>query len=83
MNHSDPSHENHEERPTSGANGHTGHGLMMLICVALMGGAAAFLLWRGGSLGSSAWLLLPMLLCLGMHLLMHNHLGLHRRDRDE
>ncbi|WP_163560695.1 hypothetical protein [Halomonas sp. NO4] len=81
MNHHDPSsHENHEERSPSGSHGHAGHGLMMLACVALMGGAAALLLWRGEALGDSAWLLLPMLLCLGMHVFMHRHGHRHRDD---
>ncbi|WP_163577029.1 hypothetical protein [Halomonas faecis] len=79
MNHTDPSHESHEEQSPSGNRGHAGHGLMMLACVALMGGAAALLLWRSDSLGSGAWLLLPMLLCLGMHFVMHRH-GHHHRD---
>ena len=30
-----------------------------------------------------AWLLLPLALCLGMHFLMHRHVGHDQRDRDE
>ncbi|MYL24325.1 hypothetical protein GLV89_11115 [Halomonas alkaliantarctica] len=76
MNHDDPSHENRE---TDAPVGRAVHGWMMLACVALMGGAAALLLWRGESLSGSAWLLLPMGLCLGMHFFMHRH-GHHRDD---
>ena len=35
------------------------------------------------SLSSGAWLLLPLALCLGMHFLMHRHVGHDQRDRDE
>lgn len=59
------------------------HKWMMTACVALMGGAVLLFMWRGQSLGSVAWLVLPLALCLGMHLLMHRHLGHHQRDRDE
>ncbi|MGJ7458839.1 DUF2933 domain-containing protein [Halomonas sp. RA08-2] len=48
-----------------------------------MGGAVLLLMWRGQSLTSGAWLVLPLALCLGMHLLMHRHLGHHQRDQDE
>ncbi|WP_133154965.1 hypothetical protein [Billgrantia endophytica] len=46
---------------------------MMIACVVLMGGAMLPLLWRGQTPGSGVWLLLPMLLCLGAHFLMHRH----------
>ncbi|WP_346796798.1 hypothetical protein R5M92_15150 [Halomonas sp. Bachu 37] len=81
MKHFDPTQEN-QERSSTGNRGHSGHGLMMLVCVALMGAAAVLLLWRGESFGGSAWLLLPMVLCLGMHVFMHRHLG-SQRDREE
>jgi hypothetical protein len=79
MNHSGPSNQNHDEGSLSGRRGHTGHGMMMLACVVLMGGAALLLLWRGEWLNGSAWLLLPMGLCLGIHFVMHRH-GHHRDD---
>lgn len=59
------------------------HKGMMTACLVLMGGAVLLLMWRGQSLASGAWLVLPLALCLGMHLLMHRHLGHHQRDRDE
>lgn len=59
------------------------HKWMMTACLVLMGGAVLLFMWRGQSLGSGAWLVLPLALCLGMHLLMHRHLGHHQRDRDE
>lgn len=65
---------------------HTGalHKWMMTACLVLMGVAMLILLWRGNTFGAGTWLLLlPMALCLGMHLLMHRHLGHHQRDRDE
>ena len=37
-------------------------------CVAIMGGGAALLMWRGVG---SGWWLLPMVLCLGAHFLLH------------
>ncbi|EWH03918.1 DUF2933 domain-containing protein [Halomonas sp. BC04] len=50
------------------------HRWMMTICLVAMGGALLFTVLRGQSLGSGTWLLiLPMLLCLGMHFLMHRH----------
>jgi fatty acid desaturase len=56
------------------------HQWMMIACVVLMGGAVLLVMWRGQSMGSGAWLLLPLALCLGMHFLMHRHLGHHDRD---
>lgn len=56
---------------------------MMTACVVLMGGAVLLFMWRGQSLSSGAWLVLPLALCLGMHFLMHRHLGHHQRDRSE
>ena len=69
-------------RPRAGAPGHdeqaghdhgggAGKGLhkgMALACVAIMGGGAALLMWRGVG---SGWWLLPMVLCLGAHFLLH------------
>ncbi|WP_162623016.1 hypothetical protein [Billgrantia lactosivorans] len=54
------------------------HAWMMPLCLGLMGLAVVLLMWRGQGAGG-AWLLLPMLLCLGMHFLMHRH-GHHHRD---
>lgn len=58
------------------------HHAMMFACLALMGGAMLLLIWRSQPLGSGAWLLLPMVLCLGAHLLLHRH-GHHGDSRDE
>ncbi|QOR38174.1 hypothetical protein HNO52_06365 [Billgrantia diversa] len=46
------------------------HAWMMPLCLILMGSAFLLLMWRGEAAGG-VWLLLPMMLCLGMHLLMH------------
>lgn len=59
------------------------HKWMMTACVVLMGSAVLLVMWRGQLLGSGAWLVLPLALCLGLHFLMHRHLGHHQRDRDE
>ncbi|MDI5889539.1 hypothetical protein [Halomonas rhizosphaerae] len=59
------------------------HKWMMTACVVLMGGAVLLFMWRGQSLSSGAWLVLPLALCLGMHFLMHRRLGHHEPDRDE
>ncbi|WP_373181651.1 hypothetical protein [Halomonas campaniensis] len=59
------------------------HHWMMTACVVLMGVAMLIVLWRGNSLGAAWLLLLPMGLCLGMHVLMHRHLGHHPNDRNE
>ncbi|WP_146802079.1 hypothetical protein [Bisbaumannia pacifica] len=56
------------------------HKWMMTACLMLMGGAVLLFMWRGQSLASGAWLLLPLALCLGMHFLMHRHLGDHQHD---
>jgi hypothetical protein len=56
---------------------------MMTACLVLMGGAVLLFMWHGQSLASGAWLVLPLALCLGMHFLMHRHLGHHHGDRDE
>ncbi|WP_355660899.1 hypothetical protein [Halomonas salifodinae] len=57
------------------------HHAMMFACLAVMGGAM-LLIWRAPSPGNGAWLLLPMALCLGAHLLLHRH-GHHGDSRDE
>ncbi len=59
------------------------HHWMMTACLVIMGVAMFFLTWRGQSLGTGAWLLLPLTLCLGMHFLMHRHFGHHQRNKDE
>ncbi len=59
------------------------HKGMMTACLVLMGGAVLLLMWRGQSLASGAWLVLPLALCLVMHFLMHRHLGDHPRDGNE
>lgn len=57
------------------------HHWMMTICVVIMGAAMLLLTWRAQSLGSGTWLLLlPIGLCLGLHLLMHRH-SKHHDDR--
>jgi fatty acid desaturase len=48
------------------------HTWMMTICLVMMGGAILFFMWRGQT-GGSLLLLLPMLLCLGMHFFLHRH----------
>ncbi|CAM3472931.1 DUF2933 domain-containing protein [Halomonas lysinitropha] len=58
------------------------HKWMMTGCMVLMGGAVLLFMWRGQSLSSGAWLVLPLALCLGMHFLMHRHTGHHQRDQD-
>ncbi|MFQ3786721.1 hypothetical protein [Halomonas sp. A29] len=55
------------------------HAWMMPLCLILMGSAFLLVMWRGQASGG-AWLLLPMMLCLGMHLLMHRHGHSHRDD---
>ncbi|MGR2739117.1 hypothetical protein ACUY1T_11780 [Billgrantia sp. Q4P2] len=55
------------------------HAWMMPLCLILMGSAFLLVMWRGETAGG-AWLLLPMMLCLGMHLLMHRHGHPHRDD---
>ncbi|MBA2779574.1 DUF2933 domain-containing protein [Billgrantia kenyensis] len=57
------------------------HGGMMTLCLVMMGAAMLFVLWRGQT-GSSLLLLLPMLLCLGMHFFLHRH-GHDHRDEGE
>ncbi|MBZ0329318.1 hypothetical protein KZO25_03195 [Halomonas sp. ANAO-440] len=67
---------------TSNQDGPTGnvHRWMMLFCLVAMGGAMLFVLWRG-NLGGGTWLLVaPMLLCIGMHFLMHRHGHRHGDD---
>lgn len=57
------------------------HHWLMTACLVLMGVAMLIVLWRGNSFGFGAgtWLLLlPMGLCLGLHLFMHRHC--HRND---
>ncbi|RCV89640.1 DUF2933 domain-containing protein [Billgrantia montanilacus] len=61
------------------------HRWMMTFCLVAMGGAMLFVLWRGQTLGGGTWLLvLPMLLCLGIHFLMHRrgHRHSHRHGDD-
>lgn len=57
------------------------HHAMMLACLAVMGGAM-LLIGRSNAPGNGAWLLLPLTLCLGAHLLLHRH-GHHGAARDE
>lgn len=57
------------------------HHAMMFACLAVMGGAM-LLISRSNAPGSGAWLLLPMVLCLGAHLLLHRH-GPHGAARGE
>ncbi|MWJ28130.1 hypothetical protein LG290_08100 [Halomonas sediminis] len=46
----------------------------MIACLVLMGVAMLIVLWRGNPFGTSTWLLLlPMGLCLGVHLYVHRH----------
>ncbi len=59
------------------------HKWMMTACLVLMGGAVLLLMWRGQLLASGAWLVLPLALCLGMHLLIHRHIEHDQRDRDK
>lgn len=57
------------------------HRWMMTLCLVAMGGALLFTVLRGQNLGSGTWLLvLPMLLCLGIHFLMHRHGRRHGDD---
>ncbi|MBB3330266.1 hypothetical protein BDK63_001123 [Halomonas campaniensis] len=50
------------------------HHWMMTACLVLMGVAMLVVLWRGNPFGAGTWLLLlPMGLCLGMHLFLHRH----------
>ncbi len=67
---------------TPNQDGHSGnlHRWMMIFCLVAMGGAMLFVLWRG-NLGGGTWLLIaPMLLCIGMHFLMHRHGHQHRDE---
>ena len=58
------------------------HHWMMTACLVLMGVAMLIVLSRGNPSGAGTWLLLlPMGLCLGMHLFLHRH-G-HGQHRDE
>lgn len=75
-----PAGESHEAPgPTPGKHSGGLHHWMMTLCLVLMGSAFAFVLWRGQT-GGSLLLLLPMLLCLGMHFVMHRHGHRHRDD---
>jgi len=50
------------------------HHWLMTACLVLMGVAMLIVLWRGNPFGAGTWLLLlPMGLCLGLHLFMHRH----------
>lgn len=77
MNHDD-SRKTEPRRPDGG--GGFWNSTLSTICLLLLGGAMLLLMWRGQSLASGAWLLLPLALCLGMHFLMHRH---HERRGDE
>ncbi|AXY43013.1 hypothetical protein [Halomonas sp. JS92-SW72] len=56
------------------------HNAMMIACLVLMGVAMFTVLWRGNPFGAGTWLLLlPMGLCLGLHLFVHRH----RHDHEE
>ncbi|WP_021029216.1 DUF2933 domain-containing protein [Litchfieldella anticariensis] len=63
-----------------GPHGGFWHSTMGIVCLVLMSGAVALLMWRSHtSLTNSWWLLLPLVLCVGMHLLMHRGHG-HRKE---
>ncbi|MGE6608516.1 hypothetical protein ACQKE4_18685 [Halomonas sp. NPDC076908] len=50
------------------------HHWMMTICLVMMGVAMVLLMWRAQPIGGGVWLLLlPMGLCLGLHLFVHRH----------
>ncbi|QTF92855.1 MAG: hypothetical protein J5F18_01680 [Halomonas sp. BM-2019] len=50
------------------------HHWLMTACLVLMGVAMLIVLWRGNPFGAGTWLLLlPMALCLGLHLFVHRH----------
>lgn len=76
--HSRPPGGHHQESPgvenqqPQGSRSRGFHAWMMPLCLILMGSAFLLVMWRGQTAGG-AWLLLPMMLCLGMHLLMHRH----------
>ncbi|MEQ5803413.1 MAG: hypothetical protein ACTIJ4_05610 [Halomonas sp.] len=56
------------------------HHWMITACLVLMGAAMFIVLWLGNPFGGGSWLLLlPMGLCLGMHLFLHRH-GQHRDE---
>lgn len=57
------------------------HHWMMTVCLVLMGVAMLIVLWRGNPFGTGSWLLLllPMGLCLGLHLFMHRR-GHHHEE---
>ena len=63
------------------AGKHSGalHSWLMAVCLMLMGGALLLVLWRGQTTGGLL-LLLPMLLCLGAHFLLHRHAHRHRDE---
>ncbi|RDB44152.1 DUF2933 domain-containing protein [Halomonas sp. DQ26W] len=74
---------NSEPDKTSDKDEHSStlHRWMMTFCLVAMGGVLLFVMWRGQTLGGGTWLLvLPMLLCLGMHFLMHRHGHRHGDD---
>ncbi|MBR2515586.1 MAG: hypothetical protein IKE45_16540 [Halomonas sp.] len=49
------------------------HHWMMTACLIMMGVAMVLLMWRAQPIGGGTWLLLlPMGLCLGLHLFMHH-----------
>ena len=62
------------DKQHSHAHGHSHMGVMVL-CVALMAGA--FLYFSGANLetGLSLGLLVPLLVCVGAHFLMHRFMG--------
>jgi hypothetical protein len=68
------------ERPSpAGKPSGSLHSWLMTACLVLMGGAFLLVMWRGQTTGGLL-LLLPMLLCLGAHFLLHRHYGRHGDD---
>lgn len=58
-----------------------GHTLMMLVCCAAM--FAGLYFFVKSDLGSGSWgLLLPLLICVGMHFIMHRMMGSNCHDKE-